>query len=265
MNTPAFRWSRPAMLAVVLAITCLNLAHAAVILVDDSRRVRSNGGVSSATSLETWTVEERSPGNFGTFNFEVDETRRAGLNVSSSTASLQSSITENLFSATGVSHSVAGLNEARGNSSVNGNGVSEFAVTFQVVERTFFSLDGALTFDQLFGSPRGGATVTLFDESFQGGVFRLSFGASSAFSDFSQIISIAGTLEPNTYTLRAFANSSADAFSIGSAQDGRASFDVRLALHSATVPLPAAAWMFSLALTMLAGFRHHEARQRHPA
>ncbi len=254
MSMLAFRWSRPAMLAIVLAITYHNIAHASVVLVDESRRVRSNGSVSSVTFLETWSVEERSPGSFGNFDFTVSETRNAGLNVSSSTASLQSGITENLFSATGTSSASAGLNEARGNSSVNGNGLSEFAATFRVLEPASFSLDGSLAFDQLFGSPRGAATITLFSESSQGGHFRLSFGTSSAFSDFSQIVAIAGLLEPDTYTLRAFASSSADAFSLNSAQDGRASFDVNLVLHSAAVPLPAAAWMFGLALTMLAGF-----------
>jgi len=251
MNMSAFRWSRPVMLAIVLAITYHNIAQASVVLVDESRRVRSDGSVSSVTSLETWSVEERSPGDFGNFDFTVSETRSAGSNVSSSTASLQSSITENLFSATGASSASAGLNEARGNSSVNGNGLSEFAVTFRVLESTSFTLDGSLAFDQLFGSSRGSAMITLFSESSQGGNFRLSFGTSSAFSDFSQIIAIAGLLEPNTYTLRAFASSSADAFSLNSVQGGQASFDVNLALHSAAVPLPAAAWMFGLALMML--------------
>ncbi len=255
MRTPTFRPSRLAMLAVAFAITCLNIAQAAVILVDENRQVRSNGSVSSTTSLETWSVEERSPGNFGDFNFVVDETRNAGSNISSSMASLRSSITEGLFSAAGESNSVVELNEARGNSSVNGNGSSRFEVTFQVTEPTFFSLDGFLTFEQLLGSPRGSATIKLSDGSFSGRNFQLSFGSSSAFGDFSQVVSISGLLEPNTYTLRAFASSSADAFSINSTLDGRASFDVNLALRSATVPLPAAAWMFGLALSMLAAFR----------
>jgi len=243
------------MLAIVLAITYHNIAHASVILMDESRRVRSSGSVSSVTSLETWSVEERSPGDFGNFNFEVNETRSAGSNVSSSRGFLQSSITGNLFSATGMANASAGVNETRGNTSVNGNGLSEFAVTFQVLEPTIFNLDGFLAFDPMFGSPRGSATITLLSDSFTGANFRLSFGTSSAFGDFSQNVMVAGLLEPNTYTLRAFASSSADAFSLNSTQDGRASFDVNLALHSAAVPLPAAAWTFGLALTMLAGFR----------
>jgi len=242
------------MLAFVLAITCHNIAYASVVLVDDSRRVTSNGSVSSVTTLETWSVEERSPGNFGNFDFTVSESRNAGSNASSSSASLQSSITGNVFSATGISSASAGLSEARGNSSVNGNGLSEFAVTFQVLERMSFSLDASLTFDQLLGSSRGAATITLFSGASQGGDFRLSFGQSSTFSDFSQTIAIAGLLDPNTYTLRALASSSADAFSFNSAQNGQASFDVNLRLNSAAVPLPAAAWMFGLALSILLGF-----------
>lgn len=246
---------RLALLFVLLTLSA-NAVNAAVILVDEDRRVRSDGTVRSATTFESWSVEERSPGAFGAFDAIVDESRSAGLNTSSSSGSLKSSIADDLLSASALTRAAVDYNESTGSyGSLSGNALSEFEVTFRVVESTLFQLTGALTMDQILGSPRGTAQITLSSASSANGDFRLSFGSSYAYGDFSQMISIAGILEPNTYTLRAIASITSDAYQIGTAVGGLASFDVNLALGAATVPLPAAAWMFGLALAMLGGLQ----------
>lgn len=245
----------PALLLVLLTLAA-NAVNAAVILVDEERRVRSDGTVRSATSFESWSVEERSPGTFGAFDAVVDEARSAGLNTSSSSASLQSSIADDLLSASALTRATVSYGESTGSyGSLSGNALSEFEVTFQVIESTLFQLTGALTLDQILGSPRGTAQIMLTSASSVNGDFRLSFGSSYAYSDFSQMISIGGILEPNTYTLRATASITSDTYQIGTGEEGFASFDVNLALGAAAVPLPAAAWLFGLALAMLGGLR----------
>jgi len=199
-------------------------------------------------------VEQRSPGTFGAFNFVVDESRAAGTNSSSGSASLQSSISNHWFAANATVQSAAQSNEATSNHGLqNGNGLAEFSVTFQVLDPSLFTLDGSVALEQIAGVPGGSALVTLRTSSPFGAGLQLSFGRSSGFGSFSQLIVISGLLEPNTYTLRGFVNSKSNVFSAGTSVAGSGSFNLNFGLHP--VPLPAAAWLFAAALGILVRFR----------
>jgi len=254
----AHRWTTRLFL-----IICLCLLHSAVyaaaILVTDNRLVNSQGNVSSQTTTQTWTVEERSPGNFGTFDFMVDETRTAGTNAASSNASLTSNITDSLFTANASAGSSSILNESGNPSRSSSSGRASFEATFQILTPTTFDLTGNLSFLKGAGSSRGGATLSLFNGCCSN-TFSISLGNSSVFNDFSQNIQLSGLLDPDTYTLRAQASVNADNFSVGSPESGTAAFDFNFVLGSngaavAPVPVPAAVWLFGSAIGLLGWMR----------
>jgi hypothetical protein len=244
-------------LALVFAFAVHPATYAAVILIDDDRSVRSSGSVASTTSSESWIVEERSPGNFGVFDFDVDETRTAGANSASASASMSSSISDTRFSASAWTASEVQFNEATSNfARLDSNASAEFEVTFDVFEDTLFDLDAFLSLDRMQGFSGGTSILSLFSSSSSGGEFRLSFGGSPS-AGFEQNVAISGVLTPNRYTLRALANNSSDAFNVGMIESATAGFDVNLRLRA--VPVPAAVWLFVSGLITLLGLRRRGA------
>jgi len=231
-------------------------AHAAAILVSEQRAVRSFGDVGSLTSFQAWTVEERSPGSFGSFDFTVDESRQTGTNSSSASASQSSNISTTSIIASGTTNSVVSINEPSNFSGADADSSSRFEVTFQVLSPTTFDLSGSLSFQQTDGSPRGSAFVSLFDGTSSGNLFSLNLGQSFAFNSFTQNIQLSGILDPATYTLRATASVDADGFSSIAQESGTAAFDIAFLLGAngispSPVPVPAAAWLFGSALGLL--------------
>ncbi len=252
------RWTTRLFLVICLCLLH-SAAYAAVILVTDNRLVRSQGNVSSLTTTQSWTVEERSPGNFGTFNFTVDEARTAGTNTASANASMTSDITESLFTANASAGSSSTLNEAANFSRSSSSGRASFEVTFQILTPMTFDLTGNLSFFKGTGSSRGGAVLSLFNGCCSS-TFNISLGNGSAFNDFSQNIQLSGLLDPDTYTLRAQAFVNSDNFSPGFPESGTAAFNFNFAVGSsgagvAPVPVPAAVWLFGSAIGWLGGMR----------
>lgn len=243
----------------LVIILCLlnSAAQAAVILVTESRLVRSQGNISSQTSFQSWAVEERSPGSFGSFDFTVDETRTAGSNSASAGTSMTSTITESLFSASANTGSSIAFNESSSFFGSDAFGRASFEVTFQILTPTTFDLTGNLSFLQGESSPRGSASLSIFNGCCSN-TFTISLGTSSAFNSFSQNIQLSGVLNPDTYTLRAEASARADAFSPGTSEAGTAAFNFNFTLGSSgatVVPVPAAMWLFASAVGLLGWMR----------
>jgi len=252
------RWTTRLFLIIFLCLLH-SAVYAAAILVTDNRLVRSQGDVISQTTTQSWTVEERSPGNFGTFDFTVDETRTAGTNTASANASMTSNITESLFTANASTGSSSTLNEAGNFSRSSSSGRASFEVTFQLLAPTTFDLTGNLSFLQGTGSSRGGSVLSLVNGCCSN-TFNISLGNSSVFSDFSQNIQLSGLLDPDTYTLRAQASVNSDNFSPGFPESGTAAFNFNFVLGSngaavSPVPVPASVWLFGSAIGLLGWMR----------
>ena len=227
------------------------MAYSATVLVNDVRSVRSSGDVGSQTSYQSWTSEEWSPGNFGIFNFSIDESRTAGTNESAAAASMTSSVTETLFSANAITSGSVVFLEPAGCSLPDAEGNAFFEVTFQVLTPTLFDLTGNLSFTQNSGSASGSAFLTLFDGTESSGNFNIFLGEDSASGSFSQSIQLSGLLQPDTYTLRAQASVDAYGFLLGLPESGTAAFDFNFLLDAAVVPVPAAVWLFGSAIGLL--------------
>ncbi len=253
------RWTTRLFLVIFLCLLH-SAAYAAVVLVTENRLVRSQGDVGSQTSFQSWAVEERSTGDFGSFNFTVDETRTAGTNSASASASMTSDITASMFSASGNTGGSVIFSEPSNFSRSDAFGRASFEVTFQVLTPTVFDLTGSLSFLQNEGSPRGAAVLSLVNGGCCSNTFNISLGNGSAFSSFSQNIQLSGVLDPATYTLRAQASVNADSFSAGFPESGMATFDFNFALGSgggtvSPVPVPAAVWLFGSAIGLLGWMR----------
>jgi len=244
----------------IVAVFCLvhSVAYSAAVLVKDGRLVHSSGSVSSQTSLQSFTVEERSPGNFGAFNFSINETRSAGTNQATSSASMTSNITDTLFSASASAGESLTANEPPGSgfSFPSTSGRALFEAMFQVLTPMSFDLTGNLSFTQAAGFPRGGASLNLSNGSFgRGGTFNISLGNGSASNSFSQAVQLSGLLPPDTYTLRVQASVGASGISVGRPQASTAAFDFNFLLGipggASVVPVPAAVWLFGSAIGLL--------------
>ena len=117
---------------------------------------------------------------------------------------------------------------------------------------TNFTLSSVLEYVELEGNPYGGAYFSLSSQ-----FFNLSFGSSSASTDFSQSLSLSGILDPGTYTLRVFARIDTDGRynSIGS-ESGRASYRMNMGLTP--VPIPASVWLFVSGIGLLFGWKRKQ-------
>ncbi|GEM_PF-1448910 len=239
--------------------TYASTTDAAAVLIDAERSVRSQGTVASNTSVESWSRQEFPATEFGAFSYVVDQSRAAGTNTASGTASINSNITDTLFSGSGTSTSSAAVNESTTSySSTSADANATSRVTFQILSPTFFNLTALLAYDRVLGSGccGGGATLSLRNTNYSSPGFNLSFGNSSANGDFSQNIQLSGVLDPNTYTLEAFSNSNARGYSVGSSELATGQFDFSLSLSNVSaVPLPGTVWMLITGVMALASRR----------
>ncbi len=245
--------ARVASLTAVLLLAAGSIAQAATITVDE-RSVRTSGSIGSSTSNQSWSREEFPAANAQVFDKVLDETRTAGTNLARGVASMDSSVTASLITAHGRANSEVHIQESMRNSAYQ-DSYTRLRITFQILQPTMFTLTGLLAYDSILGSNYGGSYLSLRTDYYSGPAFNLNFGNSSTSSDFSQNIQLTGMLDPNTYTLEAIADTSAQGYSIGNRQLSTATFDVQLALGAQTspVPLPASVWMLLTGLAAIGG------------
>jgi hypothetical protein len=232
-------------LAAVASTLLSTAAQSAVVLVTDSRSVRSTGNVGSPTSFVSWTREERAPSGFGQFVYDIEENHNAGSNSAGGSVAMTSNVTSSLLSGTATSFAVVDINETNSFYSNGSDSNARFEVTFQVSAPTYFALTGELVNEVQGSSCCGGASLSLRNTNYSSPRFDVSFGTTSYNVGQTQNILLYGLLDPNTYTLMAVANAAADGYSIGSSEEARAMFDFQLKLDSNAIPAPApsALWL----------------------
>ena len=257
MSKKSFGVNLKSVLTTVLGMAISATGYAAVTITNQDSDIRSSGNVASATRSESWTVEERNANQSLIFNRSINESRTASTNTASANATINSSVSDSMIVGTGSATASASYNDSgTGSSFINrprSNSESQFSVTFEITTATFFELDGTLEFNgERFD---GGVTSSLRNNSSFSSTFNLSFGDSNADGDFLQNISLSGMLDPGTYIFSTLARANSDPFSLGQTALNTASYDVSLTLGSwdsltppASVPVPAAIWLFGSSL-----------------
>lgn len=248
--------------AFVLAWSAGVTQAAVVTLTADDRNVGSSGAVSSSTSSVSWSRSERSPAGYTPFNFSIDETRNAGTNIASGSASIESLATTSLLQGTGIANASASVNQTGSSNDYNyysraeGDGYVTYRITFQVLQPTAFDLSAVLSIAGNETCCGNTAQLSLRNTNYNSPTFNLSFGNSS-YGPFSQNVAISGLLDPNTYTLEAIARASADSSSLGVTALSTASFNFDLALGTqmSPVPLPGSVWLLGTAVGAIAARR----------